>query len=194
MRRSDDDALSWDGDDDPTLDVGTAAPTEAGPVATGPVPADTGGAGTDAARATAVLPEGYTAVGRGSDAVGRSDEAGRAEESADVDDAPGTGRVEREPLGNATLITLGILGGVYALYVIGWIIGGLRLRDTAQFLIAAGAFQFGFWLAAAAPILWFVTTYLLTRGSKSWLRIVWLIAGALVLIPWPFVMTGTVGQ
>lgn len=194
MRRSDDDALSWDGDDDPTLDVGTAAPTEAGPVATGPVPADTGGAGTDAARATAVLPEGYTAVGRGSDAVGRSDEAGRAEESADVDDAPGTGRVEREPLGNATLIALGILGGVYLLFAIGWAIGGLRLQGRAAYLVTDIMFQGSFWLAVLSPLLWFATVFLLTAGSRAWVRIVWLVAGAALLLPWPFVMIGAVGQ
>ena len=54
-------------------------------------------------------------------------------------------------------------------------------------------YQVALWLAVAAPALWFVTAYVLTRGSKSWVRIVWLIAGLVVLVPWPFIMVGAVG-
>ena len=42
----DDDALTWDGDDDPTLDVGAAAPGESPP-----------------------LPAGWNAVGKGSETL-----------------------------------------------------------------------------------------------------------------------------
>ena len=44
----------------------------------------------------------------------------------------------------------------------------------------------------AAP-LWFPPAWLLTRGKASWIRIVALIGGGLLLVPWPFVMFGTVG-
>lgn len=166
-----DDAFAWDGDDDPTLDVGvdrerTTENADAAPEAT-----------------PAALPDGFTAVGKGSDEVGHL-----------AADGTITAAGEKLPMGNAALVTIGVLGGIYALYTIGWIIGGLRLKDTAEFLIAAGAFQFGFWLAVAAPVLWFITTYLLTRGAKTWVRIIWLIAGAALLIPWPFIMTGAIGQ
>ena len=33
------------------------------------------------------------------------------------------------------LVGLGVLGGVYALYAIGWLIGGLRLQGRAQYLV-----------------------------------------------------------
>ncbi|MBN9200222.1 MAG: hypothetical protein J0H70_02380, partial [Microbacterium chocolatum] len=31
--------------------------------------------------------------------------------------------------GNAALIAVGVLGGVYLLYAIGWLLGGLRLQE-----------------------------------------------------------------
>lgn len=168
-RGSDDDALAWDGDDDPTLDVGakvTAPPPETAP------PTE-----------TPALPDGYTAVGKGSDEVGRV----HADGSVSMP-------VERQPMGNATLITLGILGGVYLLYAIGWIIGGLRLQGRAAYLVTDVMYQGSFWLAVLAPLLWFGTVFLLTLRSRAWVRIVWLIAGVALLLPWPFVMIGAVGR
>lgn len=162
----DDDALSWDGDDDPTLDVGTRPAPDPEPAAE-----------------PLALPDGYTAVGRGSDEVGRIDADGTVT-------MPG----EPAPLGNVMLVSLGILGGVYALFTIGWVIGGLRLEGTAQFLVSPVGYRFAFWLAVIAPALWFATVYLLTRLSKPWLRLVWLIGGLALLVPWPFVMIGAVGQ
>ena len=163
VRGTDDDALAWDGDDDPTLDVG-AKVTEPSPE-------------------TRALPEGYTAVGKGSGDVGRV----HADGSVSM---PG----ERQPMGNATLITLGILGGVYLLYAIGWIIGGLRLQGRAAYLVTDVMYQGSFWLAVLAPVLWFATVFLLTMRSRGWVRLAWLIAGVALLLPWPFVMIGAVGQ
>src|SRR5690606_37076922 len=54
----DEDALSWGGDDDPTLDVGAADRDEATPTAE-----------------TASLPEGWSAVGRGSESVSAAEAA-----------------------------------------------------------------------------------------------------------------------
>jgi hypothetical protein len=152
--RSDDDALAWEGDDDPTLDVGTKP--EPDPLS---------------------LPDGYTAVGKGSERVG----------SRNDDDVP-------QITSNVMLVALGILGGVYALFTVGWIIGGLRLHGTAQFLVAPIAFQFALWLAIAAPALWFAAVFVLTRTSPAWVRLTWLVGGAVLLVPWPFIMTGAVGQ
>lgn len=158
----DDDALSWSGDDDPTLDVGAKRPV----------------AGDEPVTAAAELPEGYTAVGRGSEAV--------ADEPDDEEDAP--------QIGNAALVALGILGGVYLLYTVGWVIGGLRLQVVAPLLnIIPAAYLPAFWLAVLAPAIWFAAAYILTRGRATWLRFVWLAAGAVLLVPWPFIMIGAVG-
>ena len=50
------------------------------------------------------------------------------------------------------------------------------------------------WLAALASVLWFGAAWVLTRGKATWIRIVALIAGVALLVPWPFVMFGTVGS
>ena len=184
-RGTDDDPLAWGGDDDPTLEVGSKPAAEehvttdpgAEPDVAEPAAVET----TDAE--TKALPDGFTAVGKGSDEVGRI----RADGSVSM---PG----EREPMGNATLITLGILGGVYLLYAIGWIIGGLRLQGRAEYLVTDVMYQGSFWLAVLAPLLWFATVFLLTLRSQPWVRFAWLIAGVALLLPWPFVMIGAVGQ
>ncbi|WP_347975804.1 DNA polymerase III subunit gamma/tau [Microbacterium sp. ProA8] len=178
----DDDALTWDGDDDPTLDVG-AAGTDVAPEPEVPAPAPAEG-----------LPKGYTAVGKGSDTVASADAPGAAsvERSAPADrDAIAT---ERRPLGDGALVALGVLGGVYALYAIGWIIGGLRLQGRAQYLVLDVMYQGSLWLAVLAPLLWFATTFLLTRRSRAWVRFAWLAVGVVLLLPWPFVMIGAIGQ
>jgi len=152
----DDDALAWDGDDDPTLDLGTTSKA---------------------------LPDGYTAVGKGSEEVGRV----HADGSVTM---PG----DRVPMGNAVLISLGILGGVYLIYAIGWLIGGLRLQGRAQYLVTDIMYQGSLWLAVLAPLLWFATVFLLTLRAKPLIRFAWLIGGVVLLLPWPFVMIGAVGQ
>lgn len=173
-RDPDDHALAWDGDDDPTLDVGSSDP---GVAATStPVSADP---------APLVLPEGFAAVGRGSDAVGRPADANAAEAVAAEAEASA-------PLGNALLVTLGVIAGAFLLYTVGWVIGGLRLAGTAEFLVSPVGYRFALWLAVAAPALWFVATLVLTRRSKTWLRIVWLVAGLVLLVPWPLLTTGPV--
>lgn len=174
--RDDDAALSWDGDDDPTLDAGTGAHA---PESAVPEP----------------LPEGYTAVGKGSGAYADRSDGGTG---GDADDTAGAGAPasidEPEPIGNTALVALGVLGGVYLLYTIGWIIGGLRLHDVAVFLVSPAAYVPAFALAVLAPAIWFTTTYVLTRASKTWLRFLWLAAGAVLLVPWPFIMVGAFGR
>jgi len=174
IARPDDDALSWDGDDDPTLDTG--APASVTPAVVGAVSAqeaDVASAGHDA--------------GDDESAAAADDAAAEA-----ADEAPTA--AGRAPMGNATLIAFGVLIGFYALFTLGWILGGLRLQGHAQYLVADVMFQGSFWLAAAAPALWFGTVLLLTRRTKGWIRMLWLIAGAVLLVPWPFVMIGAVGQ
>jgi hypothetical protein len=158
----DDDALSWDGDDDPTLDTGTPRePTS-----------------------TPVLPEGFTAVGRGAEDVGRVETDTAVDEDAAKDaDAPAG-------MGNTALITLGALGGIYLLLSIGWLIGANRISLVAGAFLDPTAFLVTVVLAILAPPLWFVTTLLLTRGRHIAVRIGILVVGALLLVPWPFVLAG----
>ncbi|WES65164.1 hypothetical protein P0L94_03600 [Microbacter sp. GSS18] len=184
----DDDAFRWDGDTDPTLDA--------------PAP-------------RAKLPRGFTPVGKGAAEVDEDDDA-----AAPAGDEPGTERADGESdaeapdaeapdvegesaegadaqpehTGSAMLVTVGVLAGIAAMWTIGWVIGGLRLQGTAEFLVSPAAYIPSLWLAALAPALWFGAVWALTRRSKAWVRVSWLVAGVVLLIPWPFVMTGTVGS
>jgi len=181
----DDDALTWDGDDDPTLDVGATAQPDVAPDAEAPGPAP-----APAER----LPKGYTAVGKGSEALASADAPGTASVEEPVPGDDDTIATERRHLGNGALVALGVLGGVYALYAVGWIIGGLRLQGRAQYLVFDVMYQGSLWLAVLAPVLWFATTFLLTRRSRAWVRFAWLAVGVVLLLPWPFVMIGAIGQ
>lgn len=188
MARRDDDALSWDGDDDPTLANGVSAAAEDDETTgeSGPVSAREADSAGHAA-----LPNGFTAVGKDSATVGRVEDDGTITMPSDP-----------VPLGNASLIALGILGGVYALWTIGWIVGGLRVHGVAGFLVSsdgsasplwtAGNLA-AVWLAVLAPAIWFGTVLWLTRGRRPWLRWLLLAVGAVLLVPWPFIMVGVVG-
>lgn len=161
MSTPDDEALSW-GDDDPTLHKGRPAAEES---------------------AEPALPDGFTAVGKGSDAVGRIEADGTVV-------MPG----KKKPLGNGMLLTLGVLAGVYLLYTAGWIVGGLRLRQFSDFLVSPIAYVPAFILTIGAPAIWYLASFVLTRHSATWVRLSWLLAGALLLIPWPFIMVGAIGR
>lgn len=170
----DDDALTWDGDDDPTLDVGTKSVPEG--------------------EQRASLPEGFTAVGRGSESVAHSDPAHESATAIAPENEHASADEETHvSAGNAALVSLGVLAGIYALLTIGWIVGGSRLQAVAVMLVSPAAYAPAFILAAAAPAIWFGTTMLLTRKSAPWLRFVWPAAGAILLLPWPFIMVGAVG-
>jgi hypothetical protein len=97
---------------------------------------------------------------------------------------------EPRGVGTVTLLLLGILGGVYLLFTIGWIIGGVRMQAPVMFTLPAFLYQGALWLAVLAPALWFAAVLVAARRSKDWVRIVWLIAGAALLVPWPFVAGG----
>lgn len=90
------------------------------------------------------------------------------------------------------LVVYGVFGGVYLLFVIGWVIGVQRDTYTAPDLVSEIMYQFGEFLAIASPVLWFVTTLVLTRDRRAITRFLWLLAGVLMLAPWPFIVSGSV--
>jgi len=177
----DDDALGWAGDDDPTLVSGGAAAAERTPASTADttaadVPADRDSATLDTAipdtaTSNTDLPDGWAVTGSPGGYV-------------DVPEEPVS-------LSSPALIGLGILAGIYLLYTIGWFIGVGRLTSGLTDPLGQFMFSLGTWLAIAAPAVWFASSYWLTRG-KPRLRWTWLILGAVVLAPLPFI-AGTGG-
>ena len=93
---------------------------------------------------------------------------------------------EPAPMSSPALVGLGILGGVYLLYTIGWFIGIGRLTNPFTDPLAQFMFSLGTWLAMAAPVVWFAASFWLTRG-KPRLRWTWLILGVVLLAPLPFI-------
>jgi hypothetical protein len=94
--------------------------------------------------------------------------------------APGTGSL--------VLIGYGVFAGVYLLYTIGWFAAVLRNTLTLSGLIPEIMYQFGEFLAIVSPVLWLGTALLLTRGRRPLVRVLWLLVGMVVLVPWPILV------
>jgi hypothetical protein len=102
--------------------------------------------------------------------------------AADADD-----EAEQAPVtSSAALISFGILGGIYLLYTVGWFVSWQRLPYAGSDQLELTAFRIQQVLAILAPPLWFVLTLLFTRDRKPAVRLIWLLIGALLLIPWSF--------
>jgi hypothetical protein len=166
----DDDALRWEGDDDPTLAPGWK-------VVGNPTPLDAATDGTDASA---------------SDADTADVVDGPAPDTATGDTAheePSHGTDATRQAGSAELVILGVLGGVYLLYAIGWLIWATTPAPELADPVAQFMYGLGRWLAVAAPALWFGTVLWLAAEHRR-ARLLWLIAGAVLLVPIPFLLRG----
>lgn len=141
-RDSDDDALRWEGDDDPTLAPGWKTVGNPAPV-------------TDPGRTAA------------------NEDIGEREA-----DAAQTGSVE--------LVVLGVLGGVYLLYAVGWLIVAVGTPRPGVSIVGDALYALGLWLAVLAPALWYGLVLLAAKRPRP--RLAWLVLGAIVLVPLPFVL------
>jgi hypothetical protein len=103
-------------------------------------------------------------------------------EAPDETDAP------RSPAERGLLAGTVVFGLVYLALSIGWISSAQLLVYPSLDLLGEIMWQFGEFLAMIAPALWFAAAFTLTpegtprRGTK---RMLGLLAGALVLVPWP---------
>lgn len=85
------------------------------------------------------------------------------------------------------LVSYGVLGGVYLIYTLGWLISIQRSMTSLPNLFDEIMFQFGEFLAIASPAIWFAAIFLLT-GRRPIIRLLLLVLGIVVLVPWPFVL------
>lgn len=165
---SDDEALSWAGDDDATLAPGWKRVGAATPAS--------GERAADAPSATS--PEATAGDAPASEAATALDEA------SDPDEPDRTGQT-----GSVELVVLGILGGVYLLYAVGWLIVATTPAPELADPVATFMFGLGRWFAVLAPALWFgVTMWLCAERHRA--RLLWLVAGAILLVPIPFLLRG----
>jgi hypothetical protein len=181
-RDPDDDALSWAGDDDPTL--------SAGPAASGAVASGAAASASQADGAQPALAPGWKVVGE----PGTVSDGAQADDVQTGDAQPGDepSAVDAAAASSAALIVLGVLGGVYLLYTVGWVITAGRIPNGSSDVVGVFMFNLGLWLAALAPALWFALSLWLTAVGSRW-RLFWLLLGVLVLLPVPFVVGVGVG-
>lgn len=155
---SDDEALSWDGESD-TSHVAGPKPLREKPLREKP------------AREKPARPA--------------KPERASADDVDVDDDAADT---DPRPTSSILILAYGIIAGVYALYTVGWATTVLGATGTMSSLLAEVMFQFGEFLAIAAAPLWFASVLYLTRGRRPMLRLLWLLAGLVLLIPIQSVM------
>lgn len=91
---------------------------------------------------------------------------------------------------SALLIVYGILIGVYALFVVGWIIAVFRDPTPVFGVLPVIMYQFGEFLALASPLLWGGIVLVLTRDRAPLWRLLWLLVGVVLLVPLPFILGG----
>jgi hypothetical protein len=165
----DDDALSWAGEDeDPTLAPGDASTRRRPPRAVRSAPASR--AALDG-ETEDELPEELL------------------EDDEPEDDEPS--EAEAAAASSVLLVATGVTAGLYLLYTIGWMITATRQNATIAATFAgdplgAALYGLGLWLAVAAPVTWFTVVLLGTRDSRVRTRVLWLVAGLVLLAPLPF--------
>ncbi|GGF14574.1 hypothetical protein [Subtercola lobariae] len=110
-----------------------------------------------------------------------------AAEDAAVEDELADAEEASAQLSSAALITFGVVGGVFFLYTIGWLVAFIRNP------LHPGGFA-EVWqdvqgvAAIAAPALWFLVTLLLAARRRVAVRLIWLLVGIVVVVPWPFIL------
>ncbi|MBC7403526.1 MAG: hypothetical protein H7279_10210 [Microbacteriaceae bacterium] len=108
---------------------------------------------------------------------------------APVAEHAGDGIEPDEPgMGSAMLVTLGVFGGVFLLFTVGWIIGVQRSPVPSTTLFFTFMYRLGQILAITAPATWFVGVLLLARERRAGVRVLWLLLGVVLLAPWPFIL------
>lgn len=98
--------------------------------------------------------------------------------------------------GSGTLIMLGVIGGLYLIYTVVWF-SWANHYSQMNALIAEGSGAIGgvlqqlvFWASPLAPVLWFLSVLVLNRGASSLRIALWLLLGAVVLVPLPMLSFG----
>lgn len=179
----DNDALSWAGDDDPTLVAGDVEHTVNAPA-------------TSVVSGSPQLPEGWTVAGTAQSAVTgsvASPTPAPAAASTRGQKNPGVdSTTAAAPPSSVALVGMGVLAGIYLLYTVGWFIGTSRVGNPIAEPVGQFMFSLGAWLAVIAPLVWFGAVYWLTTDRPR-LRVLWLLIGVVLLAPLPFIFgVGTI--
>jgi hypothetical protein len=89
---------------------------------------------------------------------------------------------------SALLVGYGVFVGAYVLYVVGWIVAVGNIAIPVVDVLPTIMYRLGEFLAVIAPALWFGGVFVLTRGSRTRSRVLWLLLGLVLVAPWPFIL------
>lgn len=98
-----------------------------------------------------------------------------------------TDSAESSGLSSVALIGFGIFAGIYLLFSVAWLITALRNPTQIADVLGNAMFQFGLWLSVLSPAIWFGAVLYLGKNKKVSTRLLFLLLGVAVLIPWPYV-------
>ena len=86
-------------------------------------------------------------------------------------------------------VMLGVFGGLYAVWSVAWVLGVVASPpQQASSVVDAVMFQFGEFLGMVASPLWFGVLWWLSSESSRLARGALLIAGLVILFPFPLVL------
>ena len=114
--------------------------------------------------------------------------AGRVAPKGRIETPPETDPATKRPTPAPLLITYGLIAGLYLIYTVGWILSVAKGAPTRATVFDDIMFHVQQGLAVASPVLWFGAVFLLTRDRKPLVRLLWLLVGLAVVIPWPTVL------
>ncbi|MEO6943910.1 MAG: hypothetical protein ABI053_04270 [Lacisediminihabitans sp.] len=97
------------------------------------------------------------------------------------------GPVSASGTSSAMLVVFGVFGGIYFLYTVAWLITALQPGITTGNTLNDFMTQGSRVLAVLAAPAWFITALALTASRRSGVRILFLVLGIVVLLPWGFV-------
>ncbi|MDI6022965.1 hypothetical protein QBL02_05340 [Leucobacter sp. UT-8R-CII-1-4] len=138
------------------------------------------------------IASGWTVEGQAeaakASAVPVEDSVGDAVDAANGEAVAGEGRAQ---LSNVALVLLGLLGGLYLLFMYVWFSwAGAVAATNAAVVDTSGSLggalqQVIYYLAPFAPAFWFITVLVLCRGAKVSRMLIWLLIGLVLLVPLP---------
>lgn len=97
------------------------------------------------------------------------------------------------PETSGSLIGFGVFGGLYLLYTVAWLLTASTSYVADVDTVLTVFVEVLRFLSIIAPALWFTVVLWAGRGSRTRSRLLWMLLGAVVLFPWPFLMTRSFG-
>ena len=103
------------------------------------------------------------------------------------------GRDPDAPETSGALIGFGVFGGLYLLYTVAWLLTASTTYVSGVDAVLSGYVEVLRFLSIVAPALWFAVVLWAARGRSTRTRLLWMLLGAVLLFPWPFLMTRSFG-